>query len=419
MNAALFALAILLTLHYLASPRSACKYAVPKEIQCPLVILGFLSPVFAVLIGQALRGDLRWPDYDAPSRLILGATVFYTIIRSRALSTSTLIIFLTVGLTIALALLPLGVTTEATQRWDGRFSTKISDPNTFGSYVGLMLMLVASIVIFLRPSETVQHKTVGFAANMAATSCSITVAVWALVGSHSRGAWIAVAGSFVGMIILLVSDVKKRVIDQGAATRMGFVALGVLASFVITVLVAPESINHAMSRFHSIEAEFQALTKGAYAPNSMGIRVQMFSASLSLFKDAPLTGYGDLNYRDALASGAITTQYPAEVLQMLAGAGPHSEVFGRALQSGVWGLVSSVLFIGIPFFVFWCNRRTDRSRVGQAANNAGLIMMIYFFLIQITIEFTLKHTASFNAFILAILLAISVKSARLQDPNAS
>jgi O-antigen ligase len=398
-NAALFLLAILLPIHktLLVDPTSGAN---PKTKQSQLIVVVFLAPIVAVLLGQSLRGTWQWSDYDAPSRLLLGLVVYTALAKAGRPSASNVLSALAVGLILTLAVLPLGITTQAMQRWGGRFATALSDTNTFGSYVGLIVILSICLIVFSQPRNAHSRKLSQQSLRWLAL-IPVGVGIWALIGSQSRGAWISAAGALFAATWILFSR-----------SRASNVATGTLVTVLCIALAISLGASHGVfGRLESISQELWAAFHGHYRPDSGGVRIQMYRAALDLIWAAPFTGYGDLGYKLALESPVLRAQYPPEVLNMLGGAGPHSEIFGRALQSGLWGVIGVALHLGIPCLIFWKNGQVDSSSLGRVINSTGLVLMTYLILVQFSIEFTLKHTASFNALLLALLLAISVKSA--------
>lgn len=396
-NAALFLLAILLPIHktLLADQTREGSY---KTKQSQLILVAFLAPIVAVLLGQSLRGIWQWSDYDAPARLLLGSVVYTVLAKTVRPSASNVASALAIGLILALAVLPLGVTPEAIQRWSGRFATTLSDTNTFGSYVGLIVSLTICLILFSLPHK--DHNKLSKWSLRWLALIPVGIGVWALIGSQSRGAWISFAGVLSAVTWVLFSH-SRRAVTTGL----------LVMTICIAIAVSLATSNGALWRLESIWHELWAAFQGHYRTDSASVRIQMYQVALDLFWAAPFTGYGDLGYKLALESTVLKSQYPPEVLNMLGGAGPHSEIFGRALQSGLWGVVGVILHFGIPSWIFWKNGQVDRSSLGRVINRTGLVLMTYLILVQFTIEFTLKHTASFNALILALLLAVSVKSA--------
>jgi O-antigen ligase len=400
MNSALFSLAILLPTYRRLSG-SAIQNLDGEKGQSVFILIGLLAPILAVFLGQILRGQWNWADFDAPSRLILGAIVYRTLVKTTSPSSTEIGFALSAGLAVTLVLLPLGITTLE----GGRFATALSDTNTFGSYVGLMLALFTSLVAFSKfPSEMPYKGLI----KLAAVASSFWGA-WALFGSQSRGAWIATAGALLLTFWLLMAGNKlkgEKTTSSINPTHLIFTWIGGL----IAIVALFPGEGGVLARLGGTASELSAAVQGHYTQASAGIRIQMYRAALDLFCEAPLAGFGDLNYRFARDSSLLAAKYPPEVLQMLTGAGPHSELLGRALQSGVWGVIATVLFFVVPSAIFWCNRKIDSTAIGQMINNSGVTVMFYLSLIQFTTEFSLKHVSSFNAYLLAIMLAISVKS---------
>jgi O-antigen ligase len=372
-----------------------------------LAVIGLSAPLMAVLFGQIFRGDWHWPDYDAPARTLFGAIVCVGLIRSPLLPPMKLAALLSAALTLTLMLLPVGISDEAIQHWGGRYATRLTDTTTYGSYVGLITTLTLALFIFYWVSARNKNNVTKTLTAILMT-VSVTTGLWALIGSQTRGAWIAATVATGSLTWLFLT---KSMTGAHHSTRLtnGRVLplLAILALVVLTIVLADKG---TIARLTSILHELLPAISGKYQPDSAGIRAQMYRAALDLFLSAPWTGYGDLNYNFILQAPEYTAKYNKEVLEMLAGAGPHSETFGRALQSGIWGFIATVVFLGIPIAIFLRNRKTDVTPPGQIVNNSGVVLMCYLIIVQFTTEFSLKHVSSFNAYLLAVMLAISIKS---------
>lgn len=91
----------------------------------------------------------------------------------------------------------------------GRFATALSDTNTFGSYAGLMLVLFTSLTASFRPPPKCPPKAADQLITLLVLFV-ITIGLWTLVSSQSRGAFIALLAACAMAAWLAFLKVKRR-----------------------------------------------------------------------------------------------------------------------------------------------------------------------------------------------------------------
>ncbi|MBI0326465.1 hypothetical protein [Burkholderia plantarii] len=87
-------------------------------------------------------------------------------------------------------------------------------------------------------------------------------------------------------------------------------------------------------------------------------------------------------------------------------AGPHNELLANLLRSGVAGGLAVVMLFAVPLDLFRRARGAGADANARRAADTGIAFMICLMLACVTFEmFTLKYTASFNALVVATLVA--------------
>jgi O-antigen ligase len=345
-------------------------------------------------VSQALRLEMNLPDFDAPSRLFAATAVYLALRRSR-LSPQVIMSALMAGIVLGIPSAWWGMTAESISAWGNRFATPHSDTNAFGSFMGLFVcMLSGTHMLRTRlPSR-------GFEVLLCiGLSASITLAVYLLMGTYGRGAWIS---TLLGLI--MVAGVVAYARPQGLKERVLWLLVGLVAAPIAMGLLAPETFNSILGRAQSIATEVIGWQQDLDMNSSGGIRLEMNAAAFELFLRAPISGYGDLGYAAAAREPWMTTRYSEVLIRILTTAGPHNEFWARTLQSGIWGAMAMGFFFVIPTATF---SRTLRVRTQEATftGGVGLVAMSYLFLVQFSNEFSLKYIASFVAILLAVMLA--------------
>jgi O-antigen ligase len=362
----------------------------------------FLSPIFAVGAAQLLRWELNLPDFDAPLRLLLATAVYLALWRIR-FPAAVLMSALIIGIALGVPAAWLGMTPEAIAGWGGRFATPLSDTNAFGSFMGLFVCML-SAAHFLRPSIKQRWLEVLITLVFLVT---IGLGLYLLFGTYGRGAWLATA-----LGLLVVGGVVAHARPERAGRRAFWLLLSLFLVPGLMSQLAPDTFTNLLARAQSIVSEVALWHQGVERDSSGGMRLEMNAAALDLFLHAPLTGYGDVGYAQAAREPWMTAKYSEALIHMFTTAGAHNELWARTLSSGIWGFMATALFFVVPLATFLHVLR-NHSKGLHVVGGIGLVAISYLFFIQFTNEFSLKYIASFNAYLMAVLLAAAANS--LQD----
>ena len=137
---------------------------------------------------------------------------------------------------------------------------------------------------------------------------------------------------------------------------------------------------------------------------SVGMRLQIWAASLRIFLDHPLFGVGDAGYREQVSrfvdSGVISTKAAEFALAEV-----HQQILSYAVKYGLMGLLSMLAVFLVPLVLFIRSARSIRARQRDAAV-LGIGVVTAFFIFGLTVEiFNLKMTVTFYTMTVAVLLA--------------
>jgi O-antigen ligase len=163
--------------------------------------------------------------------------------------------------------------------------------------------------------------------------------------------------------------------------------------------------ENLQQRFLSIfqEAHSWFTNQANKEEGSGGMRLTMWRMSWVLFLESPLYGYGDpVGYKHLLDQPLVTSFAGPNALGAIT-LGPHHEVFGQMLRSGIFGLIAGLLLFFAPMTVFIQQLRRNFQNL---AAQVGLAFVLGLFICSLSIEvFNLKYTTSFYALMLACLCA--------------
>lgn len=275
---------------------------------------------------------------------------------------------------------------ETSNYWGGRYASYFVDPLTFGGYalvIGftcLFLLNIKKDTLFLSAL-----KLMGFA-------CGLFLSI----GSGSRSGWMAIP-FVLGLWVFINRKNKKLVINA---------SLILISVFLITLFLNENLQQRILSIFQEIYAWFT--NQANKEEGSGGMRLTMWRMSWVLFFESPLYGYGDpVGYKHLLEQPLLTSFAGPNALGAIT-LGPHHEIFGQMLRSGIFGLIAGLLLFFAPMTVFIQQLRRNSQNL---AAQVGLAFVLGLFICSLSIEvFNLKYTTSFYALMLACLGAQALSS---------
>jgi O-antigen ligase len=363
-------------------------------------IVLFSSPISAVAIGQLLRADLSLSEFDSPLRILLGSLVFLALSSIREIDKRKLARMLAVGSAFGLIFGLLSLNQEWTSFYGGRFATTKSAPNDLGGYSGLLLIVV---MLGLFTTRMIQKPPLRYA-YLASLVAGAGAGAYLLLGTQSRGPWLVTAVVLTGMLGIYAHRRPYKAIT-----------LLIICGALVGSWTQTQHFQKYQDRFGSALGEpYRWLTEGEKA-SSGGARLSMLPASVDLFLVEPLRGFGDFGYSPLARTPEFAGKYGAEVGNQLGGqGGPHNEIAARSLQSGIWGLIATVFLLVYPIYRFGRQTLKAEDEDQRDLSFMGLIIITYIFLLSFVLEpYSLKHTATFNALILAVLLGATAN----RSPN--
>jgi O-antigen ligase len=387
---------------FLIYATAALKKHACRKLDRTAVFL-FLSPAVAVGIGQIIRGDLNASEYDAPIRLVAAFSI-YLFAWPKKLDQQVLSHALAWGATVGLLVLAVSIDPKWTSFYEGRFATSNSAPNDLGGYAGLML-IVATVALLNNLTKTVREKSTYDNFISVLTMFAMCAGFYVLVGTQSRGPWLV-----VGSTVLIV-------FAYFLVRRMKTTAFALLLLFaVLAASIQTEWVKTYRERAYSAISEPINWFKLGQKETSGGIRLSMILASALLFSERPLSGYGDFGYSSKAREAEFSEKFGSGASLQLGGqGGPHNEIAARSLQSGIWGLLATVFLLVYPVYRFGRQTLEAKDENQRHLSFMGFIIFTYIFLLSFVLEpYSLKHTATFNALLLAVLLGATAE----QSPNS-
>lgn len=348
----------------------------------------FAAPFLAVLVGQLLRLDFNLSEYDSPSRLLL-AYVIYRSVQQLNPSREKLLLAISTGAAMGLILVLVFLADD----WLPRFSTVKSAPNDLGGYTGLLLVTVLSVIFTTFSSyKPLKNWKLGL---LVFWSVAVGFGTYTLLGTLTRGAWISTGA--VVLLIILVNFLRKP----------GRTMLPVVVIFLGGIIFQNTGwYEQHKDRVTSAYQEPIRWLSINPQVSSGGSRLFILEGAVALFWTSPLTGFGDFGYSPLARTQEFEMKFGKEASFLLGGqAGPHNEMAARSLQSGIWGLIATVFLLVYPVYRFGRQTLQAQDEDQRDLSFMGFVIFSYIFLLSFVLEpYSLKHTATFNALLLAVLL---------------
>jgi O-antigen ligase len=342
-----------------------------------LLILTLASPFLAILLSQLLRNDININAYDGPLRFFLAGLIFLYLKHKQV---DFLYLFQYIApISLLIAVGAIFYYPETSAYWGGRYASYFVDPLTFGGYA-LVIGFTCLFLLNLKKDAYFLSglKLMGFA-------CGLFLSI----GSGSRSGWMAIP-FILGLWIFINRKNKKLVINA---------SLILISVFFITLFLNENLQQRILSIFQEIHAWFT--NQANKEEGSGGMRLTMWRMSWVLFLESPLYGYGDpVGYKHLLEQPLLTSFAGPNSLGAIT-LGPHHEIFGQMLRSGIFGLIAGLLLFFAPMTVFIQQLRRNSQNL---AAQVGLAFVLSLFICSLSIEvFNLKYTTSFYALMLACL----------------
>jgi O-antigen ligase len=194
--------------------------------------------------------------------------------------------------------------------------------------------------------------------------------------------------------------------EMKARTRLAYVLGG------LVVLVAAGFVIYAFNpRFTEIVGEVQEFLHGGPRDTSIGIRMQLWEASLHLFRQHPWVGIGFSNFHQALHNlvdqGLITDYVEAHFGE------PHNDLVAAMVGYGTLGLLAMTALYWLPALWFYRRMGSLSPRVRVAAR-VGLLLCLGYPAFSLT-EMMFRNMRSVPIY--STLLVILVSLAREPEPR--
>jgi O-antigen ligase len=356
-----------------------------------LIIASLAAGFLAILITQGLRGELVLKAFDAPLRMLLCIPIFLYLCHKpvNIVKAAPYVLSLSFLATFIYILQH----PEIPVFWGGRFATKPVDPNAFGVYTTLIFSL---LLFSLNLNNPINQKLRLFIASL-----GLVVGAYLIIGSGTRGAWLAIPFLLIAWGIINVKNNLKLTLSLSLIFAAIWIGYAVSLNFQARV----------DSGFYEIHSWIFTTAKDT----SAGIRLSMWQVTWDLLQKSPFIGYGDSGYQHLLNDQYLSRSYSPIVLETIAKAGPHNEYIANLLRSGIFGGLAIIVTLFAPLYVYLKSPSKQQGAVDRGFNSThlGLALFICLAISSMSVEvFNLKYTSSFYGLLIAMIYSqtISEKS---------
>ncbi len=359
--------------------------AIPNHQSAELIylIISVLAlPVLAIFFSQLGRQEWIIRSYDGPARILLALPVFLLFIH-KSINFSALIGFATPAAIMAIAVSVL-LHPEIVEREGGRFATPFVRPNAFGVYTtilwGFCLFQLTTLTKTTRIWKSYQLS-------------GVLIGLYLIIGSGTRGSWLAIPFIVVIWLWLNQSWLKKYYLA----------AAGLSALFIILIILFPP--NTHSHRFFSGFSEISHWVSQSNLETSTGYRLSIWKISWRLFLQQPVFGYGEKGFIPYLNMPWYDASASENAKAILACCGAHNEFLSNIVRSGVFGGLSFLGLFLTPSYIFFKYCRHLNPDVHTPAR-LGLVYMTGLIIGGISIEvLNMKYMSSFYGLTISGLIA--------------
>ena len=380
------ALMVLIGILSLGQMRSRLELLPLRLYEKRLLLLFFVYSAVSILIA------LYWPfNADAERRLLddirlLVAIPFFFVLRSREVSHRNLFLLFAI---FALAMLSVSLSQYFRVDYiQGVYSFRYSRPS---ADVNPMRYATISLVV---ASFVLNFWLVNQFKSKAASVLFVVAVVGGLIAcilTQTRGVWLAIPLLCLLYVCFFFGGRGRLKLLSGVVVLIMFVAVSTQHSFV-------------EQRINTTTKNLERYVDGDNY-SSLGVRLDMYKASLILVSYRPILGHGLGAFKEKSKAlrdeGVIGDDIHKAVGRFST---PHNEFFQALVEKGLVGLVLTVLMFVVPGLIFYRALRAKNKQVVCYGLSGISMLTVYFVAGQTGTLF--NHNILMNFYIVMTLLFV-------------
>jgi len=313
-----------------------------------VAVLSFISVILIADIFGINPYRSFWSDFERMDGLInLLHLILYFLIAGTVLTTKKIWNYFfntTIGVSVLLSLLGLlqlagmmGINTDA-----GRLDSTIGNAAHFGIYVLLHIFLTIFMLIRWQGKPKVRYIYIAI----------LLLHTVILYFTATRSAMLGLLGGvFVATVLIALLERNNKILRKVAISTI----LGIILLIGGFILVRNQSFiqqSPILSRFAVVSLE--------------GMRNQpryyFWSIAVEGFKERPILGWGQENYKNVFFKYYHPSLYNSEIISDK----PHNVVLEWLVSGGLFGMLSYLLIYGTVLYYIWFSKRSTWSLVEKS-----------------------------------------------------
>ncbi|MGB3433826.1 O-antigen ligase family protein [Achromobacter sp.] len=348
--------------------------------------LALLLPLLCMFITSAVRGVWSDSELEKLLRFALALPVLWLLLRAPQHWLKHIQWSILIGALAGSAMLIVTMTLwgrEAVVEIGGRYNAVAFANMT------LMFGMMSLLSIKWGPSKPWPHFATGLKV------LAFGMSVWATWLSQTRSSW---------MLLPILALVFLLGLRGWSRRHKAYCALAVSVALVVSAA----GLWHFSSRMQAVKTDLQDFTTSTDRDSSLGIRLQLWRASIEMFKKSPVVGVGPSNFRKELAELEKRGVVSREVVE---GYGePHNDLLAALSGYGLLGLLSILALYLVPAYVF-LRRLASDDRVIRVGAQLGLLFCLGYCAFSLT-EMMFRNMRSVPTYSLIVVALIALTTPR-------
>ena len=348
--------------------------------------LALLLPLLCMFITAAVRGVWSDSELEKLLRFALALPVLWLLLRAPQDWLKQIQWSILTGALAGSAMLIVTM-----KLWGREAVVEIGGRYNAVSFANMTLLLGMMSLLSIRwgPSKPWPHFATGLKV------LAFGMSVWATWVSQTRSSW---------MLLPILALVFLLGLRGWSRRHKAYCALAVSAALVVSAA----GLWHFSSRMQAVKTDLQDFTTSADRDSSLGIRLQLWRASIEMFKKSPVVGVGPSNFRKELAELEKRGVVSREVVE---GYGePHNDLLAALSGYGLLGLLSILALYLVPAYIF-LRRLASDDRVIRVGAQLGLLFCLGYCAFSLT-EMMFRNMRSVPTYSLIVVALIALTTPR-------
>ncbi|WP_088138715.1 O-antigen ligase family protein [Achromobacter xylosoxidans] len=348
--------------------------------------LALLLPLLCMFITAAVRGVWSDSELEKLLRFALALPVLWLLLRAPQDWLKQIQWSILTGALAGSAMLIVTM-----KLWGREAVVEIGGRYNAVSFANMTLLLGMMSLLSIRwgPSKPWPHFATGLKV------LAFGMSVWATWVSQTRSSW---------MLLPILALVFLLGLRGWSRRHKVYCALAVSAALVVSAA----GLWHFSSRMQAVKTDLQDFTTSADRDSSLGIRLQLWRASIEMFKKSPVVGVGPSNFRKELAELEKRGVVSREVVE---GYGePHNDLLAALSGYGLLGLLSILALYLVPAYIF-LRRLASDDRVIRVGAQLGLLFCLGYCAFSLT-EMMFRNMRSVPTYSLIVVALIALTTPR-------